>query len=192
MSLGLAVLGSGALGAGASIFGASQSAKAAREAARAQQAMYDQQRADLAPWREAGASALTRLAGTVDTPFQTSPGYQFAFDEGMRAVQDSAAARGRLNSGATWQALNRYGQGVANQEFGNWQNRLAALAGVGQSATTQTGAFGANAANAMGAANMAAGNAIGGGAINAANAINGGVNNLATLYALNGGWGGMF
>src|SRR5688572_19375469 len=58
-----------------------------------QERMFDQNRADLAPFREQGVSALQTLAGQVNQPFTQTPGYQFAFDEGRRAVDASASAR---------------------------------------------------------------------------------------------------
>jgi hypothetical protein len=91
--------------------------------------------------------------------FRADPGYQFAFDEGQRALQSSAAARGILNSGATAKALTRYGQGVADQQYGNYFNRLASLAGIGQNATNSIAQIGQNSANTQGNAFMNAGNA---------------------------------
>jgi hypothetical protein len=70
--------------------------------------------------------------------FAASPDYKFRYDEGQRAVTGNAAARGLLDSGATGHALINYGQDAASQEFGSWYNRIAALAGVGQSATNAT------------------------------------------------------
>ena len=106
-----------------------------------------------------------------------------------------------LHSGSRLQELTRYGQGMANQEYGAWLNRLAALAGVGQTATSQTAGLGANAANAVGNAYLQGGQAQGnaymqGGQAQAqgitgqANAILGGANAGLGLYGLiNGGWG---
>jgi hypothetical protein len=85
--------------------------------------------------------------------FYASPGYQFRLDEGSRAYDRSAAARGMLLSGAQVKAQTRYGQGMASEEFGNYANRLAAIAGVGQTATNNAGNaaanYGVNAGNAM-------------------------------------------
>jgi len=50
------------------------------------------------------------------------------------------AARGLGASGAEQKELSRYITGAASQEFGNWQDRLAQLTGVGQtSAEAQAG-----------------------------------------------------
>ena len=51
------------------------------------------------------------------------PGYQFRLSEGEKAIERSAAARGMLQSGRTLKELERYGQGVASQEFENAYSR---------------------------------------------------------------------
>jgi len=121
--------------------------------------------------------------------FRTDPGYQFAFDEGTKALQNSAAARGILNSGATAKALTRYGQGVADQQYGNYFARLQSLAGLGQTATTSTGQFGAQAAANQGNALMAAGNARASAYGGIATSANQGLQNylLASQYGGGGG-----
>jgi hypothetical protein len=45
------------------------------------------------------------------------PGYQWRMDQGRKALEASAAARGGLFSGATGKALVDYGQGLASQEY---------------------------------------------------------------------------
>lgn len=57
--------------------------------------------------------------------FQAGPGYQFALDQGMQALTRGASAGGMLASGNTLTAANQFGQGLANQEYGNWLGRLA-------------------------------------------------------------------
>ncbi len=117
--------------------------------------------------------------------FRTDPGYQFAFDEGSKALQNSAAARGILNSGATAKALTRYGQGVADQQYGNYFNRLQSLAGIGQSATNQTANYGAQSANAQGNAFMNAGNARASAYSGIAGSANQGIQNYLTYQGQN-------
>jgi hypothetical protein len=56
--------------------------------------------------------------------FQKDPGYQFRMDEGLKAIDRSAAARGSLNSGATLKALTNYGQNLASSEYNNAYNRF--------------------------------------------------------------------
>src|SRR5688572_4161536 len=125
--------------------------------------MYNQQRQDMSPWLGAGQSSLGELlrqmgAGEFDQPFdysqlQNDPGYKFRMSEGQRALERSASARGMLNSGAALKGLSRFSQGLASDEFQNaWSrnqtentgryNRLANMAGLGQSAAQNLGAFG--------------------------------------------------
>jgi hypothetical protein len=121
--------------------------------------------------------------------FFESPDYRFRLTEGMNALQGSAAARGGLYSGDTLRGITEYGQGLAAGEFGNWFNRQAAIAGIGQAATTQAGnaalQTGANVGNLL----ASQGSARASGIVGQANAITGGVNDLASIYGM---WRGGF
>lgn len=124
--------------------------------------------------------------------FQQSPGYQFRLNEGIKAAERSAAARGLLGSGATMKGIQRYGEGLAASEYESFANRLAALAGVGQTATNATSAAGQTAANGISNAFTNAGNARASSYANTGAAINNGAQNLASmyLYQQGGGFGG--
>lgn len=128
--------------------------------------------------------------------FEVDPGYQFRMEEGMRGVEGSAAARGGLLSGAALKAIQKYGQGLASQEYGNaysrftndqnnTYNKLAGLVNSGQGATNQmsntAGQFAQNNANAMGSY----GNAQAAGYMGQANAINNGIGQAANMYQQN-------
>jgi hypothetical protein len=106
---------------------------------------------------------LARNFSSAD--FQTDPGYQFRLSEGAKGVNNSAAARGGLLSGAAMKAMDRYNQGFASNEYGNVYNRftnnqsnqfnrLASLAHVGQTAAGTLGQAGANYANNVGNLSM--------------------------------------
>lgn len=132
-------------------------------------------------------------AAANDDPFAgffTSPDYKFRLQEGMKAIERSAAARGGLRSGATMRSLNNYAQDTASTEYGNYVNRLAALAGVGQSATDSTTQAGMQYANGASNAYTNAGNARASAYANTGNAINQGVGNIASMYLYNHGYGG--
>lgn len=113
--------------------------------------------------------------------FVTSPGYQFRLDEGNKAIQRSAAARGKLFSGEALKAVTGYSQGVASDEFARYVAGLQSLAGVGQSATGSTATAGANAANNNSAAYLQNGANVGSSYMTAAggvnNAVQGGIGN---------------
>lgn len=104
------------------------------------------------PWRAAGQRSLNELTDAMNFNgqegydramgnFQTGPGYQFQMDQGTKALESGAAARGGIYSGGQGQALTRYGQGQANQEWANHLSRLSGLAGSGQTAAQTMGGF---------------------------------------------------
>jgi hypothetical protein len=57
--------------------------------------------------------------------FQTGPGYEFALNQGLTAIDRQMANRGNWDSGNAGMAINDYAHGMANQEYGKWQDRLA-------------------------------------------------------------------
>jgi hypothetical protein len=201
----------GAAGLGSAIAGAVSSNKASKAQQRtAQQAMdlqrqtWEQQRADQAPWLEAGRASLADLmrqmqSGGFDNRLDPStlandPGFQFRMAEGQKALERSAAARGGLNSGGFMKGLARYSQGVASDEYQNaWArnesgltnrfNRLASLAGVGQAAAQSLGGMGSQHAGNMGNLYGAIGNAQAAGAIGTGNAIGNTLGQVAGLGA---------
>jgi hypothetical protein len=95
-----------------------------------------------APQMQANALGLGGAAGNeaATNAFQAGPGYQFALDQGLEALNRNAASRGMLSSGNNTQDILRYSQGLANQEYGNWLNRLGDFSQLGlSSAAGQTG-----------------------------------------------------
>jgi hypothetical protein len=123
-------------------------------------AQLAQTREDQAPYRAAGQSALAKIMAGVDTNGEFSqkfdgsslaadPGYQFRLNQGTAALNRSAAATGLSMSGAALKALARFNSGLASDEYGAAYardsndkttrfNRLASLAGIGQTATNAT------------------------------------------------------
>lgn len=121
--------------------------------------------------------------------FVASPSYQWRLNQGLQAIERRASANGARFSGATLKAMDRYAGGEASQEFDTYANRLAALAGVGQTATGSVAQAGQNYATGASNAYTNAGNARASAYTNAGNAINQGVQNLASAYLYNKGWG---
>lgn len=68
--------------------------------------------------------------------FQTGPGYQFALNQGLDALDRRAASRGMLASGNTNLDTINYAQGTANQEWNNYLNRLGGFSTGAQNAAT--------------------------------------------------------
>lgn len=58
----------------------------------------------------------------------TDPGYQFRLQQGLNAIQNSAAAKGVLNTGGTLTDINNYAQDAASQEYQNLYSRMFGLA----------------------------------------------------------------
>lgn len=165
-----------AVAAGGAIYAANKQSSAAKSAANAsksatdqsiaeQQREFDQQQQNLAPWLKTGTAALGQLSameGLGGKPadysaFYNSPDYQFALQQGQQALDRSAAARGSLYSGGHEADTMQFGQGLASQQFGNYWNRLAGLAQIGQTTGTQLGNSGMQMAGNIG--NLLMGNA---------------------------------
>lgn len=212
--------------AAAAVGGALISANAAGNAADAQsqsaadsnalqKQMFDKQTELNAPFRDNGLAGQNRLMDLLGlstntgaagfgsaaktfgaSDFQADPGYQFRLDQGQKAIERSAAARGGVLSGAAVKAASDYNQGAASQEYGNAYNRfqtdrtnllnpLQSLAGQGQTASnamaTNAGNYGVNAGNTL----TQAGNAQASGYIGQANAVNNGISQGYSNYQNN-------
>lgn len=141
--------------------------------------MYEQGRADLAPFRanelqasniSTGAlNELSQRIGRGPGEFKQSDDYRFALDQGINALDKSAVAGGRTRNADTM----RFATGLASQERGNFLNRynqslapLQSIARVPQGSTAQSVGLGQNYAGQAGNAFSRIGQA------NAANAIN--------------------
>ncbi len=114
--------------------------------------------------------------------FEADPGYEFRLGEGNKAIENAARARGQYFSPSTVKELTRYGQGFASNEFGNVYNRLAGLAGTGQSAVNNQAQLGQNYATNAGNTMMSAGNARGAAAISQGNAWGNAFSGIANNY----------
>jgi hypothetical protein len=55
---------------------------------------------------------------------QDTPGYQFNLEEGIKATQSAAAAKGILNSGKTLKDLSNYSQNLANNTYQQYVGNL--------------------------------------------------------------------
>jgi hypothetical protein len=128
------------------------------------QGVYDTGQENLTPYLEAGKGAVAQVSdlmapggefnrrfGMAD--YQEDPGYDFRMQEGQKALERSASARGRVLGGGTLKSLTRYSQGVASQEYQNAfdrfqqenaarYQRLMGLTSVGQTATGQANQLG--------------------------------------------------
>jgi len=87
------------------------------------------------------------------TELQNSPGYQFRLQEGVNALDNSAAARGGLLSGGHIRQATRYAQDYASGEYANRVAQLQGVQGAGQAAANSSAnagaGFASNASNAL-------------------------------------------
>jgi hypothetical protein len=214
---GAAALGGGYLASRGASSAANTQADAANRASDTQLQMFntvnDQQR----PYREAGYTSLGDIMSRFGAGGQfgraptreeimgnLAPNFDFARETGSGAVTNMANAMGGLG-GNSLAEISRWNTGFAGDQyqraFENYNtnqtnifNRLASIAGLGQTAgsnsTTGASTFGGNIANAQ----MGAGNALAAGQVGAANAWGGALNNAGSWYALSrfmpGGSGG--
>ena len=95
---------------------------------------YDNALSYQRPYADFGTSSLNEFQGWLDNPEFSDPSYNWRFNEGQKAVENSAAARGGALSGNALRAVTDYGQNAASGEYGNefarWMQRL----GIGSSA----------------------------------------------------------
>jgi hypothetical protein len=134
---------------------AATQAAATREGIASQERMFERGLELQEPFRQGGLEAQGMLMNELRNPsqyrasaglspaelageqfnFEADPSYGFRLSEGLKALERSAAARGGLMSGGTGKALQRYGQDMASQEYGNafqrFQQDRAARAGLG-------------------------------------------------------------
>ncbi|MFM2085826.1 MAG: Rhodoferax phage [Pseudomonadota bacterium] len=166
---------------------------------------YDQTRADYTPYREAGTKALDMFARENDTPFdqsqvQLDPGYQFGLNQGQQAINRQTSAAGGRISGAALKAAAQYGTDYAtsgysaaynraNQARTDRLNRLATLAGIGQTSTQQVSSLGAQTTASNNALVQAAGNNAGAATLAQGNIWGNAGNQLAAMYGRSGGAG---
>jgi len=217
-----ATLVGGYLSSQASKDAANTQANAANNATAAQQAALQQQIALNKPFYDVGVNAANTLA--TQSPyklaafdFKADPGYAWTLDQGLKAMNANAAARGGLISGNALAAGQKYGQGLGStyyqQAYNNYLAQNAAnlqayntntantqyLANLGQSsANNQANAIG-NFGNSAASNILGAGNAQAAGQVGSANAYTNAIgqgigqyqmNQLINKSAYNSGGGG--
>lgn len=189
--------------------------------------VFDTNQANAAPWLKEGQTALGQLAGmtgpggsllqpygkSFEAPTgvteENDPGFQFRLQQGMKALQNSAAAKGQAQGGAALKEAERYGQDYASNEYsnvynralqgyntnynvwandqGNTFNRLAALSGAGQTAVAGLNSAGQSAASNAAGINQSNASALGGLATSGAASLGAGI--VGATNAVNSGIG---
>lgn len=197
----------GLAGAAANFFGGQQQASAATNAANLQQQQYQQTRQDLLPYNQAGQTAVNQLTAQLpsltapitmdEATLRNTPGYQFNLDQGLKSVQNGAAARGLGSSGAALKGAATYATGLADSTYQNQFNNantnkqnaynfLTGTSTIGANAAAQSGQIGQAGAATAGNSLTSAGTAQAAGLTGAANALtNAGQTYAGYQYAQN-------
>lgn len=211
-----AIVGSAVVGGVVNTIASGNAADAAESAAQTQadaanrasdrtQANFNQIRADLQPYREAGPGALTQLQTLTGTqpggnpltaaltkPFAptmeslaATPGYQFVRQEGLKAVQNAYSAQGLAASGPALKGATQFAENLAGstfqQQFTNYLNQNRQINDILQGQVT----IGQNAAAQTGAFSTQANAQINSNTLAAGNAQAAGT--VAATNALNSG-----
>lgn len=149
---------------------------------------------------EATAGQDPQYGSLLDTfgmdDFKADPGYRFRMQEGRKALERSASARGGLYSGRAGKDFMRFGQGLGSEEYsrsydrfrlnqGDKFNRLASISGIGQTATNQTSAAAGQYGTSAGSNIIGAGNAQAAGRVGSANAWSGAIGQGVSAYQSN-------
>jgi len=127
---------SGSLGnqLGAVNAGADQAIGRLGEAANLYRPAYDRGEAASGMYSNSlGLGGVDGNRAAVDA-FQAGPGYAFQRDQAADLAARKASSLGIAGSGNTLSALTTLGSNLANQEYGNWQNRLQGLGQTGMQA----------------------------------------------------------
>lgn len=97
---------------------------------------YDEGHNFLAPFRDAGTSALSSYQDLLKNPGQitNNPGYQFRKTEGANTISNNALARGGFFHGNTAREMEEYGQNFASAELDKSLSRYLPLLQTGYGA----------------------------------------------------------
>lgn len=126
--------------------------------------------------------------------FKSSTGYATRLAEGSNAINTNAYARGMGESGATYKALLRYGQGAASDEFSRYLAQLGQVSQSGAQARGLVAGVGMNTVNMNNGALQTQADASGNAAIIQANARNQAMQSLFKIgsQVAGGGFGSSY
>lgn len=196
-------IGSSLISARASRKATEAQSRAEERALEEQRRQYDLTRGDQMPWLQEGQGAIRTIgellrSGELFPNFKgdnltSEPGYQFRLNEGQKAIENAARARGVYMSPVTVKELLRYGQDYASGEYQNAYNRdmankttkfnmLSGAAGTGQTAANALATTGQNTVNNIGQLMTSGANARGAAGIARANAWSNAASNISNRY----------
>jgi hypothetical protein len=176
-------------------------------AADIQKQMFDILNKQQEPYRQLGQVGLTQIQNMLPyftkqptaEDVQGMPGYKFGLEQGLGSVSQAAnvaspgsnvdLARQKFSTDYLTQQMFPLYQATQSNIF----NRLASIAGLGQTATQQSGQLGSAAGSNLAQLAVGGANALAGGQVGAANAQAAGLSGLGNagmMYALMRGGGG--
>jgi hypothetical protein len=218
-----ASVGSAVIGSNAAQSAANTQANAQNNATAEQQNMFNTIVGQEQPFMQAGQAATTQLGSLLQpggylnnqtTPqfsfnpssITSSPGYQFAQQQGLNAVANNEAPNVGALSGPALKALTQFSTGTAEQYYNDYFNqaqsqfstnfnagqtqqnnifsRLSAIAGLGQNAASNTGTAGTALGTGIGQSIAAQGGSLAAGQVGSANALSSGVQGAGNAFAL--------
>jgi hypothetical protein len=139
-------------------------------------------------WQRAqGAPGSAQGEQSIEEMVKADPSYDFRLNEGMRALERSRAAGGGLLSGGTTRGITRYAQDYASTEYGKIYDRIANIAGLGQTGAQASAQGTMFAGNVMSNAAAGAGYGRASGYVAQGNQWANALNQVAQLD-----WGGVF
>lgn len=131
----------------------------------------------LSPFRRAGEEVLDPLLDFV----KTGPESEFERTQGFEAIQKSAAAGGKLESGGTLKALTEFNAGI-NQKFRTQRfNELLSLANLGQVSAAGAANVGVSSGRDITNLLTGQGNVEAAGIVGSTNALTTGINELGSF-----------
>lgn len=197
---------------------AKEQSKAAERAGDTQLAMFHEASALLAPFTEGGESAFNAYLGDIGVPgfekyatgnlpeimtpeqYAKSAEFQFGREQGLDAIEHSAASRGGVLSGQAIRESQQFGQEYGLSKYEQYRSRavgeqqrylqnLFGAAQVGQASAAKTGAFGVQTGAGVAQTQLAAGQAQAQGILGQGQAISSGLENLGSIYSFGAGGG---
>ena len=193
-----AIIGAGAIGAGATAISSSNAAHAqttaANNAITAQQGFYNQDQTQLQPFITGGQGAYSTLnnllgvggnSASIQNTLTNLPGYQFTLNQGLKATQGGYAAQGLADSGAALKGAATYATGLAQSDYNNYLTGLQNSATTGENAANALAGYGTQTGAQIGSNIIGAGNAQAAASTATGNALTNGTNNLSQYYTLN-------
>jgi hypothetical protein len=212
-----AIVGGAVIGGVATTMAANKQAKSADHAADLQTQQWQTTQDNLKPYMDLGSDYIPNLKNALSNPILTqqftaptadqaaqTPGYQFTLGQGLKSVQNSAAARGLGTSGAALKGASGYATGLADSTYNdvynralqtfqtnyssaaNNVNRLQSVVSNGQNAAATNGSLGAASAGNIGNTLMSGANAQASGIVGASNSLTGALNNYAGMQYTSG------